>query len=90
MASKDLVSSIAAVDQLLQLADKEVLQEAAQMLAMMVAHHEKLHGELDMSALSAPSDDGMDEETEKMMMRGMDILAGTLSNAFSFTKKQQH
>jgi hypothetical protein len=41
-----------------------------------------------MSALSAPSDDGMDEETEKMMMRGMDILAGTLSNAFSFTKKQ--
>jgi hypothetical protein len=55
---------------------------------MMVAHHEKLHGELDMSALSAPSDEGMDEATEKMMIRGMDILAGTLNNAFSFTKKQ--
>jgi hypothetical protein len=88
MASKDLVSSVAAVDQLLQLADKEVLQETAQILAMMVAHHEKLHGELDMSALSAPSDEGMDEATEKMMIRGMDILAGTLNNAFSFTKKQ--
>jgi len=43
---------------------------------------------LDMSALSAPSEEGLDADTEKMMMRGMDILAGTLSNAFSFTKKQ--
>jgi hypothetical protein len=86
--SSDLVSSIAAVDHLLGLADKEVLQETAQLLALMLAHHERLHGELDMSVLSEPTDEGLDEDTEDLVVRSMEILAGMLSNAISLTKAQ--
>lgn len=78
-------------DDLIAQSTKEQLAECARLLALNLAHHQELHGEIPLDQTLAILDGTEPAEAQlKLLTDGMENLVGVLGNVISGLGEQKH
>ncbi|MBA4143867.1 MAG: hypothetical protein H0X43_12995 [Nitrosospira sp.] len=78
-------------DMLIEKATKEQLAECTRLLALNLAHHQQLHGEIPLDQTLAILDDTAPNEAQlKLLTDGMKNLVGLLGNIMSGLGEKKH
>ena len=78
-------------DMLIEKASKEEVAECARLLALNLAHHQVLHGEIPLEeTLALLNMDEPNEEQAKLLANGMETLLGVLGNVCSGLGEEKH
>jgi hypothetical protein len=83
---------LALVNRLVEVADKEELAECARLLAVNIAHYEKIYGELplqDRLAMTYAND--LNDQQNELVTKGMQTMAGMLGSVIQgLDEKSEH
>lgn len=78
-------------DMLIEKATKEQLAECTRLLALNLAHHQQLHGEIPLDQTLAILDHTAPNEAQlKLLTDGMEKLVGVLGNVMSGLGEKKH
>ena len=77
-------------DTLIEQSTKEQLAECARLLALNVAHHKALHGEIPLDQTLVMLTEEPNDAQLKMLTDGMENLVGVLGNVISGLGEQKH
>jgi hypothetical protein len=79
MTQRDLATALSVTDALLKDATKEDVSEALRIASLMIAEHERGHGEIPMERLNKVLNiNTIDDDTEDLLIMGLTNLAGLL------------
>lgn len=78
-------------DLLIEQANKEQVAECARLLALNLAHYQRLYGEVPLNATLAILDaDEPNDDQAKLLAGGMENLVGVLGNVLSGLGEEKH